>query len=601
MVSCNHNHLRLPGHTDQFLDFHTHPRPAHADKTRFAFKLPANYRYLLLRPPKFGKTAFLSTLHQFYDIHGAETFSHYFRNHPRDHSQHLCLPLTFRDIGVYDSPEDFEDELQYELFSALRSFLVKYATELGLAEPQTYLEYGENESLKKVLNRVRERQKTLFVGVDSYDVPLMKCMRSRLVYPAIHPTFVTPQDVARLLDEYVWEPLRDAGDVTAKLFVTGTLSLQTPILRDLVILAHDLQSCCGFTEGELIQFVQSIHLENTLDIADLKGQCGCYTFPAGNSISEPVLHPRLLIDFIKESESVAFFLFSSLLDHLPLVADSPNVVTIQGLIDLVASGVVEIQPVDLDAGHDLDGISVSWAALYHAGALTGVPGSNSAFRLANGKVLSLIHSRIDKIVHDRYYNFSVGDKEFSFLDALAEYHPATENHQLLVHLLTKILCEQTQRYLGGNMKEPILPGLIELIMRNATLLSCSPSLLLEPILTLPADAPCVRLRAYFTDRILRWELKTLPLVGFWRAVNPNDTEPSVEALRTLHEEMCLDDDEKLSERWYSVWSESLQVMETRAVRTFFKAGAAYTQLIAVGGARILRREGPEEVLALPPP
>ncbi|KAJ7646842.1 hypothetical protein FB45DRAFT_182905 [Roridomyces roridus] len=597
------NQPRLPRCTDTFLALRQ--GPAYVDKTRFLFQLPASYRYLLLRPPQFGKTTFLSTLYEFYDVQAAETFQEHFK--PAEtyagHSQHLCLPLTFANLGTYKSYEDFVDRLEWELRFALESFLVKYATELDLEEPQTYLAFGEKVALTKVLNLVQSRGKTVFVGVDSYDAPLLGSMRSHLVYPAIQPTVVTSQEVAQLLDQYFWEPLQASGDVVAKLFVAGTLSLSTPALQNLVVPVHNPQSCCGFTEDEARQFAASILPGQPLDVAELRARCGSYRFSSEECVDEHLLHPQLLIDLLSDPSfqdfpTSAFDLSSFLLSRLPSESDVSNIVTREGLIDLIASGIVEIEPTELHSGKDYDGTSVSWSGLYHAGALSHVRGST--FRVANGKVLSMIHSRIDRIVRDRYCVLHAGTARIriNFLNALADY--VLHDHQPLLEALAQVLRDHTRSFLHkASEREPSLLGVLELLMRNHSLLGCLSSELLEPILSDPNGSKHVRVHGYTTKRIYRWEVTTLTLRGIWQAVNPNETQPSVQDLLLLHEELCQDDEERVLVRPYAVWSESLERMETRLVRSFFEPEAESAQLIAVGGARVLRRAGSAELILVP--
>ncbi|KAJ7633464.1 hypothetical protein DFH06DRAFT_692701 [Mycena polygramma] len=97
-------HLKLPSTRVDFPYFLKNPNIAFIDKTHCIHGLPARYKRLLLRPPRFGKTALLSTLIHYYDIHTAETFHEDFGalavvtkapvNAPLP-DRHLCLVLRF--------------------------------------------------------------------------------------------------------------------------------------------------------------------------------------------------------------------------------------------------------------------------------------------------------------------------------------------------------------------------------------------------------------------------------------------------------------------------------------------------------------------------
>ncbi|KAJ7646843.1 hypothetical protein FB45DRAFT_1051455 [Roridomyces roridus] len=593
------NPLSLPRAEDDFSDSQT----AFVDKTRVLFQLPKQFRYILLRPPSFGKTAFLSAMTQFYDVHGDGVLEDYFgASEPpadRGRSQHLCLCFKFWTLGYHLDSEGFAKRLRTELFISLNSFVVKYARELGLSQPHRYLASGGTEPLKTVLDLVKSRGETLFVGVDDYDNALLGATIPPPAELATEKTFITREEISRILDLQFWSPIKLACEdgVVSKLFVTGTLDLQTPVLRTLVVpVPNYLHSCCGFTEEEALNFGESI-LGYPLAAIDLTTRCGGYLFSPEEECDR-VLHPQLVINHISAlcsqwSKSRAFDMLTSVLDLLPVESGVSDAASLNGLVELIANGgIVDVE----DRGPDFDGNAVLWGALYHAGALTRVHGSKSTLRLANPEALSLIHSRIDPLVRRRVTVLEEAGRK-RFLDTLTDYE--LDQHQTLLDLLCKILADQTRRSLG-KAREPTLRGLVELIMRNSPLVSCGPSKLPESTILPPADdATHVRVVGVHTDHVYRWEIKTLTLRGIWQAVNPNETEPSIEALRQLHEELCRDEEEKVLARLYRVWSDSLQRMETRLVGSFFEPEVEYAQIIAVGGARILRRAGFAELIVVP--
>lgn len=95
-------------------------------------------------------------------------------------------------------------------------------------------------------------------------------------------------------------------------------------------------------------------------------------------------------------------------------------------------------------------------------------------------------------------------------------------------------------------------------------------------------------RVRVRDSADEWELWTLSLRGLWRAANPNDDAPSVEALRTLREEVMIEEEDALLARLYRPPSPSLGTAETVLVRSFLDAGTGMA-FAAVGGGRILTR------------
>lgn len=71
----------------------------------------------------------------------------------------------------------------------------------------------------------------------------------------------------------------------------------------------------------------------------------------------------------------------------------------------------------------------------------------------------------------------------------------------------------------------------------------------------------------------------------WRTANPNDDEPSVDALRKLHAELTQEDEESFVARQYC----SFDTGETVLVRSFLQLEPGIPVLLAVEGARVLMR------------
>ncbi|KAJ7451815.1 hypothetical protein B0H11DRAFT_310181 [Mycena galericulata] len=590
-------HPRLPRICDDFRDFCDRPGTVFVDKTQCVSRLPDKFRYLLLRPPKFGKTAFLSTLNQFYDVHETEQSTEQFgplatatealRAVP-GRSQFLCLSFDLSDVHIHVDVEELAAELKSKFSLALEMFVIKYATELEISDPEKYLATANNNDFRKVFELVKACGHPLFVGVDAYDAPLLSGSFAHLYH---HENFASPKDIERMLDTCFWTPLLAASHLIDKLVVTGTLSLQSPALQKLHLSVPNLQLCCGFTKKEALQFARSILDETTPDLDELRRLCGVYVFPSqasGSDQDEPVLHPQRLIVHIAELSSprsqetdYSFQLLSDIFKLLPVESDVPGAVTINSLVELVASGAVEIDG-ELDTVRDVDGTSVFWSALYHAGALTCDQQSNSTLRVASGAVLSLIHSLIDKFVSERY------DLQNTFLTTLYNYDMEGDPEPFL-ELMSDVLCDQTQCSFGRT-HEPSLRGILELVIRNSLVSSFARPI--DPIILLPVDVTCVPIVGYLPEHLHLWELKTLTLRGMWQATNLNDDKPTVEALEKLHNELMQDDEEQLLARPYRVWSPNLNAMETVLVGSFLDPEPENPQFLAVGGARVLRRQRP---------
>ncbi|KAJ6507159.1 hypothetical protein C8R47DRAFT_1238852 [Mycena vitilis] len=586
----------LPRSGDDFLDFRRRPGTAFVDKTQCILGLPSKFRCLLLRPPRFGKTTFLSTLYHYYDIHGAPHFTHCFgslavvteaSDSAPPHSQHLCLSFNLAHLlVVYSDVAQITSGITGQVLHVLALFLIEYATELGLSHPNSFLD-DETQTIgmfRRVFDLVTEHGYTLFVGVDNYDGPSRSCFFAGVEGASVEG-FATPRQIEQLLDSLFWGPLL-AGGCVDKLLVTGTLLLRYPNLEGLTV-HPGLQNACGFTEQEALRLTRSL-LDEKTDMPDLLRLCGEYAFSSADAEGRgSVFHPQLLIDRIRELsvhqpcvDGHSFKLFSDLLLLLPEESDSSDSSTSSDLIELLATGAINVRgkmdcPFNFGATH-----MITWRALCFAGALTYDLELPDTLRVANSSVLSLIHSRVDTLFADRH------QLQWNFLDAWIAFSKLGRP-RLLLELLTEVLRDLAQRSFGKK-HEPTLRGIFELVMRNS---HCSnPSRPIHPIILLPADVGCVEIPAYQPDATITVELKTLTLRGMWQATNLNDDEPTIEALETLYKELVELDEESLLARPCRLWSPERNAMETVLVGSFLDPERKNSQFLAVGGARILMRK-----------
>ncbi|KAJ7353521.1 hypothetical protein DFH08DRAFT_987991 [Mycena albidolilacea] len=531
---------RLPNAYYNYRHMRRDPGYAWIDKSQTILRLPDRFRLLLLRPPRFGKTAFQTALDYYYDISGAQDFSQDFPtlsefaanpdSLPR-HNQHLCLSFPLSMLAT---------ECDWETF---------------VSDADKFIELHEDDLLDGA-ELVRQSNRTLFISVDDYDKPsreyFFSCKDSDS--PSLH-------DIETYIDSFFWGPLQKGDDVIEKLFVTGTFLLESPAFENLRLLdlkaAGELQYSCGFQEVEALKFAESF-LGETPCIAELCQSCGEYRFSPPKADSEriePVLHPQCFLTRVAElshqeplsGDDKSYDLLSTVLRQTPEKSDVPSALTVDGLINLVATGAIEMDG-PLHAPLHSDGITLRWSVLYYLGAVTHDRQSPTTLRLTNSVVLSLIHSRIDSVLAVRH---RLKDR----LPHAISAGEADNDPKPLADLLTDVLRDQTGRTLGQQHEPDLFDGVSR-----------------------------VRVR----DSANEWELRTLSLRGLWRAANPNDDAPSVEALRTLREEVMIEEEDALLARLHRPPSPSLGTAETVPVRSFLDAGTGMA-FAAVGGGRILTR------------
>ncbi|KAJ7045976.1 hypothetical protein C8F04DRAFT_455726 [Mycena alexandri] len=583
------NHPHLPQNTEDFLDLRNGP---FVDKTQSLLHLPKKFRWLLLRPPRFGKTVFMSTLDYYCDVQGAKHFAERFRalavsartpNAVPDH-QHLCLLFDLAHFWAHSDIIRTSTQLSNEISFTLNLFLIKYATELHLSSPTEFLSEECTDMFAEVFNLVKARGYSLFVGVDNYDAPIQARAFAHKRYPIGHQRFASMRDIEQLLDSDFWRPLMAGTHVIDKLLITGTLHLRCPALSSLALsVVPSLESACGFTAQEALDFARPF-VKETSDSPDLALSCGNYGFPSRDPESgmvKSILHPQLVVDQIYKlahhppRDSHPFRLLSDILELLPEESDVLAAVTIGDLIDLLATGFVKPGG-KVDSAFDFDpATAVTWSALYYAGALTYDDSLADTLRVTNSTALSFIHSRLDPIFGARHR------LPWKFLNAWYDFSRPDDPH-LLAELLSEVLGDLTRRTLRSQ-REPNLRGVLELVIQKGQ----RP---VESIILLPADVTLVRLPSYEPNEVLTVELTTLTLREMWHGAHPNDDEPTIEALQDLHKELLDLDEEKLLTRQCSVWSPALGAMKSEPVSSFLTPNLQHRQILAVGGARVLIRQ-----------
>jgi hypothetical protein len=167
------------GNTD-FEDIRTNDgNYVYIDKTRYIELLEDedNGYSLFVRPYKFGKSLFCSTLANYYDINQADKFEQLFGNlyigeHPTPkHNTYLVLKFDFSHLYITEG-EEFQKTFSKKVQSDVCDFLNRY--QHLFPEGNTYNAQIEREqsgiySLSKAFSATESAGKKLFVIVDGYD------------------------------------------------------------------------------------------------------------------------------------------------------------------------------------------------------------------------------------------------------------------------------------------------------------------------------------------------------------------------------------------------------------------------------------------------
>ncbi|CAG8687523.1 13703_t:CDS:2 [Funneliformis mosseae] len=266
------NKLELLYGIPNFFSFCTNAGIIFADKTMYIEQLEknqSNYRYMFLRPRRFGKSAFLNMLCNYYDIHKADIFNDLFgplyigKNPTSWRNQHLVLKFDLSSISVSGSRDRIEASFNKVINDTLQDFIEKYGTELGCPEVKNVLDTSNaSASLMSILKLAGKFGHTLFVGVDEYDAP---ANNSAFTDTSTGLEQTTLDNVAKLEQFFKksffavlkqgCRRLYNGLAVISKYFLVGV----TPAFRagnspliEAVIVSDEvgLHGICGFTESE---------------------------------------------------------------------------------------------------------------------------------------------------------------------------------------------------------------------------------------------------------------------------------------------------------------------------------------------------------------
>ncbi|KAG0279528.1 hypothetical protein BGZ97_009562, partial [Linnemannia gamsii] len=422
----------LPRDHPNFFDWRTIAGTIFADKSSYIEDLEKgapNYRYVFLRPRRFGKSAFLNMLCAYYDIHKANIFDDLFgplyigKNPTASKNTHLVLKFDLSSISVSGSVDEMKTSFNDYINDVLRQFLKKYSSELGYPEESTTINnFSATQSLRRILSLVGTWGQSIFVGVDEYDAPANNSAfaggntglgshildRVQLIESFFKENFFA------ILKEGC-STLSDYGAVISKYFLTGV----TPAFRAgispltaaaIVSNKRSLHGICGFTESEVRAIVRLYLRMNDQDAEPLvhsmrKLYNGYYFAMSGPDESSsailPVYNPHLVFHYLSNFQSEGFVTKpeESTAVHSTTILKSISDVgefSVNDLVELIVSKSVKSK-IKAEFGYsELFSVGkdreITWSLLFYLGVLTLNP--DGSLRVPNDIIKSEVLDRI---------------------------------------------------------------------------------------------------------------------------------------------------------------------------------------------------------------
>ena len=264
----------------------------------------------MVRPRRFGKSLFLSTLEYYYGLEHKDKFealfgNYYIGKHPTPQANsYLVLKLSFSAINT-DTPQttyqDFLRNVQFgvrALMTAHQDLFEKSARErvMELESPPTVIQY-----LFDVINEQKIEQK-IYVLIDEYD----HFANELLAFDFSNfKNIVSKNGFVRKFYEMLKEGTSDG--IIDRIFITGV----TPITLDSMTsgfniaskLTNDirLNEMFGFTENEVIEVLKGIGLPQSEIPATMKELAYWYNgYLFNKRAKQKIYNPDMVLYFAKE-------------------------------------------------------------------------------------------------------------------------------------------------------------------------------------------------------------------------------------------------------------------------------------------------------------
>ncbi|MDM8520875.1 AAA family ATPase [Anaerolineales bacterium HSG6] len=222
---------------------------------------------LFLRPRRFGKSLWLSTLWNYYDLNRADEFEQLFghlaigQKPTPKHNQYLILKWNFSEIETQGDVEQIRQLLHDHINDSLKDFSKRYRAILPFE-----IEFNPKNaisSLTSTLTAVQATPYKVYLLIDEYDnfaneVLMARRMGSEKRYDDL----IKGEGMLKTLFKAVKN--RTEGQGIDRVFITGV----SPVVMsdvtsgfnvaDNIYLEPEFNDLCGFTEAELISVLEQV-------------------------------------------------------------------------------------------------------------------------------------------------------------------------------------------------------------------------------------------------------------------------------------------------------------------------------------------------------
>ncbi len=285
------------------------------DKTKYIEIIEnLNSKYLFhIRPRRFGKSLFLSTIEHYYDLNQREDFVNLFSglyigdNPTKLKNEYFILSFDFSGLNT-DSQKNLKDSFRKTVLTGLIRFLKSYKYYISAVEKVIDKLEQENDlkrMLEIVFTLVEEVNKKIYVLIDEYD------HFANDILAIGDGDFYKDTIRARGFVRDFYETLKiGAKSVIDRIFMTGI----SPIMLDDMTSGFNitdnltmnplLNEMLGFTEKELIELIDKVEIDTKKGklLSELRINYNGYLFSTRGK--ERVYNPDMILSFFNNWQQI---------------------------------------------------------------------------------------------------------------------------------------------------------------------------------------------------------------------------------------------------------------------------------------------------------
>ncbi len=233
----------------------------------------AGKQWLFLRPRRFGKSLWLSTLENYYDLARADDFARLFgglkigRNPTPLHNQYVVLKLNFSVIDPSGDYQAIRRSLFHHLNIRIKETVARYR-DAGLGSVDIEPEDGA-ASFQSLISMVAQTPYKFYLIIDEYDNFANEVMISPLRGADRYHELVQGEGTIKTFFKAVKDGA-ERGQID-RTFLTGVSPVVLSDITSGYNVAEDLSAdpdthdLCGFTESELRQALEAVGALRGLD------------------------------------------------------------------------------------------------------------------------------------------------------------------------------------------------------------------------------------------------------------------------------------------------------------------------------------------------